>query len=139
MKRNTLKAYGSVIAATAIQALGSGKAFADFSTANTVQTNDTSVTNTGGLAGFKNMLVNIGNNTLGVVTIIITIIAVFYLIFSGYQYVTSAGDPEKAKKARAGIINSIIGIIIIASAWAIISFATNAGSATSGAVTGGAF
>lgn len=46
-------------------------------------------------------------------------IAIVYLIYNGIQYITSAGDETKATKAKTGIINAIIGILVIALAFAI--------------------
>lgn len=49
-------------------------------------------------------------------------IAVVYLVYNGIQYITSAGDPEKAGKAKSGIINAVIGILVIALAIAIANY-----------------
>lgn len=35
------------------------------------------------------------------------------LVFSGYKYLTSAGDPKKLKEAKNRIINNFIGIILL--------------------------
>lgn len=58
---------------------------------------------------------------------IASITAFIYLVVSGIQYITAGGDAEKATKARTGIINAIIGIVVIALAWVIISFAAGLG------------
>ena len=41
------------------------------------------------------------------------ILAFFYLVYSGILYITSSSNPDQAKKAQAGLINVIIGVIII--------------------------
>ena len=38
--------------------------------------------------------------------------AVGFIIYGGFNYVTSQGDPQKAASARKYIINAIIGIVI---------------------------
>ena len=48
------------------------------------------------------------------------IVAVFFLIFSGYKYVTAGGNAETAGEARTGILNAIIGIVVILAAWALV-------------------
>ena len=48
------------------------------------------------------------------------VIAVFFLIFAGYRYVTAGGDAEQAGAARTAILNSIIGIVVILAAWALV-------------------
>ncbi len=54
-------------------------------------------------------------------------VAFVYLVVSGIQYITAGGDAEKATKARTGILNAIIGIVVIALAWIIVSFAAGLG------------
>ena len=53
--------------------------------------------------------------------------AIIYLIWAGIQYISSAGNPDKIKLARAAIFNAIIGIAIITAAYGIINFASKAG------------
>lgn len=68
-----------------------------------------------------------GDKTLGdfVVTIIDIILwiagiaAVIYLLWAGILYITSAGDEARAEKGRKGIVNAVIGIIIITLAFVI--------------------
>jgi hypothetical protein len=60
-------------------------------------------------------------------------IAVLYLIYGGITYVTAGGDQEKATQARTIIVNAIIGIIIIALALALVTWATQAIGITAGA------
>lgn len=40
------------------------------------------------------------------------LIAVGFLVFSGIQYITAAGDDTKIEKATTGITYSVIGLII---------------------------
>ncbi|MBD3359101.1 MAG: hypothetical protein GF365_00110 [Candidatus Buchananbacteria bacterium] len=53
------------------------------------------------------------------------IIAVVIIIYGGYLYMTSAGNPEKVTKAKKVLINATIGLIIILSSFAIASFILN--------------
>ena len=55
------------------------------------------------------------------------VVAFIYLIISGINYITAGGDAEKATKARTGILNAIIGIIVIVLAFIIIRFAIGVG------------
>ncbi len=50
---------------------------------------------------------------VGVVLTIAALVAFFYLIVSGFQYITAGGDAAKAQTARQGVINALIGIVII--------------------------
>ena len=58
---------------------------------------------------------------------IVAIIAFVYLIISGVNYITAGGDAEKATKARTGILNAIIGIVVVVLAYFILRFATTLG------------
>jgi hypothetical protein len=53
--------------------------------------------------------------------------ALIYLIISGIKYITSGGDAKKAASARAAILNTMIGIVIIVSSFFIIRVATSVG------------
>jgi len=55
------------------------------------------------------------------VAIIAGIIAFFFLVFSGFTYLTAGGNAESAKKGLQGILNAVIGLVIIALAWLLVS------------------
>ncbi len=40
------------------------------------------------------------------------ILAVIFIIYGGFQYLTSTGEPDKAKAARTTIINALVGMMI---------------------------
>lgn len=42
-----------------------------------------------------------------------------YLTYGGVQWIMAAGDKSKLEEARSKITNGIIGLAIVASAWAI--------------------
>lgn len=45
-----------------------------------------------------------------------------FLVYGGYQYITSAGNPEGAKKATSTLTWAIIGLVIILAASVIVSW-----------------
>jgi hypothetical protein len=62
---------------------------------------------------------------LGVLDIIIRIaglVAVAFVVYGGILYVTSRGEPDKAKKAMGTIINALIGLVIAVVAAAFVAF-----------------
>lgn len=71
---------------------------------------------------------------LDIMLLIAGILAVFSLIYAGLLYITSAGRPEQSKKARASIIHTIIGIIIIVSSYFLIKLAISVGTGISNAL-----
>ena len=49
-------------------------------------------------------------------------VAVFYVIWGGIQYVISQGEPDKTRGARNTITNAIVGLIIAGVAISVVSF-----------------
>jgi len=62
-------------------------------------------------------LVNIISNW---VFIVAGLVAFFYLIYAGFTYLTAGGNPDAAKKGQQGILNAVIGLIVIFLAYAIV-------------------
>ena len=60
------------------------------------------------------------NSVTNWIFIIAGIVAFFYLIYAGFIYLTAGGNPDAAKKGQQGIINAIIGLVIIILAFAIV-------------------
>ncbi len=50
------------------------------------------------------------------------VVALFYLILGGYNYISAAGNPEAAEGAKATITNAIIGLIVVLISYLAISF-----------------
>lgn len=57
-----------------------------------------------------------------VIAVIAGVAAVIMIMISGFQMVTSSGDSQKVTNARKMLIGSLIGLVIIALAQAIILF-----------------
>jgi hypothetical protein len=47
------------------------------------------------------------------------IAAFFYLVYSGFLYLTAGGNADSAKKGQQGIMNAIIGLVIISLSYVI--------------------
>ena len=71
--------------------------------------------NTNDLMGQANTIINVVIGVIGFV-------AVAFIIFGGFQYTTSAGDPGKVKKAKDTILYGIIGLVVAMLAYAIVNF-----------------
>lgn len=54
--------------------------------------------------------------------------AVFAIIYGGFNYMTSQGEPDQTNKARMTIINGLVGLVVAVLASVIIGFV--AGSVT---------
>ncbi len=53
------------------------------------------------------------------VILVAGIAAFLFMIYGGIQWVTSGGEKDKVKEARDKITQAIVGLAIVASAWAI--------------------
>lgn len=67
---------------------------------------------------FNDAVINIINAIIGV----LGVIAVLVIILGGVQYMTSAGDAGKVKKAKDTILYGVIGLVICIFAAAIVNF-----------------
>lgn len=68
---------------------------------------------------------DIGLILLAVVEILLRIgalVAVAYVIYGGFMYMTSQGEPDKAKNAQQTITNAIIGLVIAIIATGVVAF-----------------
>ncbi|MEZ6330416.1 MAG: hypothetical protein R3B12_00110 [Candidatus Saccharimonadales bacterium] len=50
-------------------------------------------------------------------------LAVFMVIFGGFKYITSAGEPQKAATGRQTILYSLVGLVVVVLANRLILFA----------------
>jgi type IV secretory pathway VirB2 component (pilin) len=49
-------------------------------------------------------------------------LAVLIIVVAGLRYVTSTGDPKSAAKSRSAIIFAVVGLVISAIAYSIVTF-----------------
>ena len=60
-----------------------------------------------------------------IIALIAGIAAVIIIILAGLNLVTSAGNSEAATKSRKRITSALIGLVIIAVAWSLVTFVVN--------------
>lgn len=53
------------------------------------------------------------------------ILLLLYLVWAGIEWITAAGDSGKVQKARDKITQSVVGLIVLASAWALFMLLQN--------------
>jgi hypothetical protein len=59
------------------------------------------------------------SSLIGLLLIIAALMAFFFLILGGIQWITSGGDKTGMEAARNKITHAIVGLVIVGSAWAI--------------------
>lgn len=74
----------------------------------------------GKVPGFKFVGGNIGDivsELLKYLFPLAGLLVLLYLLFGGFQLMTSGGDPKKIQEARGKITNALVGFIIVFSAY----------------------
>ncbi len=62
---------------------------------------------------------------VGVLLIVAALLAFFFLIMGGIQWITSGGDKAGMEAARNKITHAIVGLIIVGAAWAVMILVQN--------------
>lgn len=65
-------------------------------------------------------------NTINGFLILAGTVAVLFIIIGGFQYITSAGNPDGIYKAKQTLLYAIIGLIVVILSFAIVKFVINA-------------
>ena len=65
---------------------------------------------------------NLLSNILGAVYFWMAVVAVGFIIYGGYMYMISGGDPGKVKKAKDVLLYAVIGIVVVMVAFVITRF-----------------
>ena len=74
---------------------------------------------------FPESIPNIGLAIVDILLRVAILISVGYVIYGGFKYTLSQGDPEGAKVAKKTIINALIGVVITIVAASIVAFIGN--------------
>lgn len=77
-------------------------------------------------------------NIYGMITDIAAYVAVALVMYGGFLYVTSSGDPGKSARGQKTIINSLIGIVIVKGSDIIFKFIKGLATGAAGASGAGA-
>jgi hypothetical protein len=61
-----------------------------------------------------------------ILSYVVGIVALFMIVFSGFQFITSGGNSNAVSKARNALLYSIIGLLMVALAQFLVHFVLNA-------------
>lgn len=82
---------------------------------------DKSVQSGNPVATDNGIIVKVAN----VIALVTGIVAVIMIIISGFMYVVSGGDSSKVNTARATLLYSVVGVVIVVLARTIVIFVAN--------------
>jgi hypothetical protein len=71
--------------------------------------------------GFATDIGTLINAVLSFVMVIAALLVFFYLIWGGIEWITSGGDKGQTEKARNKITAAVIGLVILAASYAILT------------------
>ncbi len=75
--------------------------------------------------GFFDNMGTLISGLLNFVIIIAALLVFIYLLWGGIEWITSGGDKGKTESARNKITSAIIGLIVLAAAWALLTIVLN--------------
>jgi hypothetical protein len=75
--------------------------------------------------GFATDFGRLINAVLSFVMVIAALLVFLYLIWGGIEWITSGGDKGKTESARNKITSAVIGLIVVAASYAILTLALN--------------
>ncbi len=75
--------------------------------------------------GFATDFGGLINGVLSFVMVLAALLVFLYLIWGGIEWITSGGDKGKTESARNKITSAIIGLIVVAASYAILTLALN--------------
>jgi membrane-anchored glycerophosphoryl diester phosphodiesterase (GDPDase) len=79
----------------------------------------------------KDVTVNVISWVLGM----LALLAVVFIIYAGFVWMTAAGNEEKIERAKKIISSAVIGLVIVILAWAIVIFVAGTTSNVTRSVT----
>ncbi len=75
-------------------------------------------------------------DTLGIITLVATASAVFFLVKAGYSYITSTGKPEALERAKLTLRNALLGLILVIAANVVVGVFDDAFNSSNGNADG---
>jgi len=73
----------------------------------------------------QNSVKELINLLINAVLGILATVAVLFVIIGGFQYITSAGNPDSIQKAKNTILYAILGVVTSIIAFAVVKFITD--------------
>lgn len=75
------------------------------------------ITNSTGLGASDPVVVTV--QYVNIFVGLLALLAVIYILYAGFAWMTSAGNEEKALKAKRTISYTVVGLLVMLSAWGI--------------------
>lgn len=86
-----------------------------------VSSTDCNIVNPNDVGGISNFIWRIVLNVVEIGLHLAGYIAVFFILYGGFQFLTSSGSPDGSAKARKTILSAVIGLVISIASVAIVN------------------
>lgn len=73
------------------------------------------------VGGIGNFITRLALNIIEMGLVIVGYIALFFILYGGFQFITGGDTPGQVEKARHSVLNAVIGLVISLSAVAIVN------------------
>jgi hypothetical protein len=70
-----------------------------------------------------NPVINVIKAIINILLYAAGVLSVIFVMFGGFKYITSAGDPQKAASGRQTLLYALVGLVVVAIAVPLVSFA----------------
>jgi len=144
----TLKNYIMIIATLFTFSLPALLPLTTYASCNNIQSNiDSGINNaTGGSdtcggtgTGISSGIGSIAKEVVNILSVVVGVVAVIFLIYGGFRYITSGGESGSVSNAKNTLIYAVVGLVIVALAQVIVHWVLNSSSSiTSGSSGAGA-
>lgn len=75
-----------------------------------------------GKGGITSSVQSIAKTAVNLLSIVVGVVAIIFIIYGGFKYITSGGESGSVESAKKTLIMAIIGLIIVALAQVIVHF-----------------
>jgi hypothetical protein len=79
----------------------------------------------GDQAGLSQFIWRLALNVLQIALVAVAYIAVYFIMYGGFQYMTSRGTPDGIAKGKASILHAVVGLIIAMASIGLVKFIIN--------------
>lgn len=83
---------------------------------------DCAIVSPNNVGGIENFIWRIVLNVIQMGLVIVAYIAVFFIIYGGFLFITGGSNPSQVEKARKSILNAVVGLVIALAAIAVTNF-----------------
>ena len=79
---------------------------------------------------------NVAREVVNILSVVVGVVAVIFLIYGGFRYITSGGESGSVSNAKNTLIYAVVGLVIVALAQVIVHWVLNSSTSISNSSAG---